>query len=241
MLAESIADEIFEKGLPPGTSLATESKMATQFGVGRAAVREALRLLEAQGLVHVQPGPQGGPIVQQPSPEHLNQLLSMMFAVSAVSFAEVLVARRLVEPILALGAATNATPEEVEQLANSVGRQRLALEDEREFLSLNDEFHALIATASRSRVLAALMGAMRVMSVGRQLGVHYDAKSRKGTLDAHQRIVDVIAKGDAERADAAMAKHMEALEDYLVQRYPGVLDGQIRLLHHGARGFQLLP
>ena len=47
MVADAIAEEIFAKGLAPGVVLATESKMLGQFGVGRATLREALRLLEA--------------------------------------------------------------------------------------------------------------------------------------------------------------------------------------------------
>jgi DNA-binding FadR family transcriptional regulator len=241
VVAESIADQIFEGNIPPGTTLPTELRMAAQFGVGRATVREALRLLEAQGLVHVRPGPQGGPVVQQPSAEHLNQLLSMIFAVSGVSFAEVLVARLLVEPVMALNAALQATPDEVERLVESIERQRHALGNEREFLQLNDEFHALIAAASRSRVLATLLSSMRAMSVGQQLGVRYDAKSREGTLLAHRRIVELIAARDPERANAAMAKHLQALEEYLMQRYPEVLDGQVQLIRQGVRAPKLVP
>ena len=60
-LARMIAREIAEAQTPPGSTLPSEELMAKQYAVGRASVREALRLLEAQGAVVVRPGKGGGP------------------------------------------------------------------------------------------------------------------------------------------------------------------------------------
>ena len=71
VIADAIAEFIFARRLAPGTVLATEAQMIAEFGVGRATLREALRLLEAEGLVLVRAGPNGGAIVQQPTPDRL--------------------------------------------------------------------------------------------------------------------------------------------------------------------------
>src|SRR5216684_2902548 len=108
MVADAIAEEIFEKGLAPGVVLATESKMLDQFGVGRATLREALRLLEAEGLIAVRAGPNGGAVVQQPAPDRLARLLSILLTVSGTTLEDVLQARTVLEPELARRAALNA-------------------------------------------------------------------------------------------------------------------------------------
>src|SRR5713101_6510309 len=101
MVADAIAEEIFEKGLAPGVVLATESKMLDQFGVGRATLREALRLLEAEGLIAVRAGPNGGAVVQRPSEDRLARLLSILLAVAGTTLQDVIEARQVLEPALA--------------------------------------------------------------------------------------------------------------------------------------------
>lgn len=241
VVAETIAEQILSANVQPGTALATEARMAEQFDVGRATIREALRLLEAQGLIRVRPGPQGGPIVQRPSFDHVTQLLSTVFALSGTSFAEVIDARKLLEPVLAFEAARNASKDEIAEMQASVERQRLALGNEIEFLSQNDEFHSLIARASGTRVLATFQYAMRKMSVGIPMGVHYDEESRAGTLRAHVRIVELISNRDQDHARTSMARHMKALEDYLRARYPALLSGTIRAGQAGTASISLTP
>lgn len=56
VIADAIADHILEQNLPTGARLANEAQMVEQYGAGRSSVREALRLLEADGLVDIRPG-----------------------------------------------------------------------------------------------------------------------------------------------------------------------------------------
>jgi GntR family transcriptional repressor for pyruvate dehydrogenase complex len=61
IVAHELVAEIAKQGLTPGRVLPPEADMVRSFGVGRATIREALRLLEVQGLIAMRPGPGGGP------------------------------------------------------------------------------------------------------------------------------------------------------------------------------------
>src|SRR4051794_39628144 len=63
ILARQIVRDIATRQLPPGSSLEPEGIMLERYGVSRASLREALRILETQGLITIKPGPGGGPIV----------------------------------------------------------------------------------------------------------------------------------------------------------------------------------
>src|ERR1700689_1242920 len=64
-IARNILDDIVVRQLPPGTMLSSEAGMLARYGVGRASLREALRILEIHGLIKIKPGPRGGPVVAE--------------------------------------------------------------------------------------------------------------------------------------------------------------------------------
>jgi DNA-binding FadR family transcriptional regulator len=66
-VSEIIAREIVHdsRGLPPGTMLPSEAKLLERYQVGRTSLREALRVLEMQGLIVIRPGPGGGPMLTE--------------------------------------------------------------------------------------------------------------------------------------------------------------------------------
>ena len=241
VIAEAIAEHILDSALKPGTVLPTEARMVEQYGVGRATVREALRLLELQGLVDVRPGPSGGPVVREPEPYHVAHLLSIIFSLSGVSFADVIETRIILEPQLARLAAIHATEEEIRQLGATAKLQHGAIGDEKEFLRLNSEFHTRIARASRNLVLSTYQAAIRSLEVGQPIGVRIQPASREGTCRAHERIVTAIERRDAEMALSAMRTHMEAFAKYLAEAYPDVMETPIQMLARSRSGGEFFP
>src|SRR5919107_900384 len=75
LLADELRARILGTGLEPGSPLPSEPEIIEQSGLGRASVREALRLLEAQGLVVIRRGSHGGIFVAQPDPSALGRTL----------------------------------------------------------------------------------------------------------------------------------------------------------------------
>src|SRR3979411_1052358 len=92
----------------PGDRLPTEREMARQFGVSRVTVRDALRALEAAGLLEIRVGGQGGPYVKEPDPARLAESLRTHFHLQGTTFAELAEARLALETTAARLAAERA-------------------------------------------------------------------------------------------------------------------------------------
>ena len=229
VVADSIADDIFTRGLVPGVVLATESQMLDQFGVGRATLREGLRLLEAEGLISVRAGPNGGAVVQRPSEDRLARLLSILLAVAGTTLQDVIEARQVLEPALASLAAQHADADDLAQLDVAVARLQ-ANEGGGGFLALSGDFHSVVARASRNRALSSFWFAIEKIVDGQQAGVHYTPESMQGAIRAHKRIGEAIRRHDPAAAAEAMRRHMAGHLLYLQETHPAVLRSEVRLV-----------
>jgi GntR family transcriptional repressor for pyruvate dehydrogenase complex len=229
-VAEAIVEDMFRRGVPPGSVLATEAQMIDQYRVGRATLREALRLLEAEGLISVRAGPNGGAVVQQPTPDRLARLLSIMLVVSGTSLLEVLEARQVLEPELARRAALNADDSDVALLMETCERSAASPGHGRDFMEPMAEFHSALADASGNTALSAFWFAVRRVVEVLEAGVHHSPDSIEGALRAHRRIIDAVRKRDADGAAAAMKSHMAAHLRYLQSAHPSVLTSTVRPL-----------
>src|ERR1700749_5105532 len=122
LVAQQVVDEIIDRRLEPGEMLAQERDMIAQYGVGRATLREALRLLELEGALSIRPGPQGGPMVARPTARHLASTFALVLQLSGGKFRSIVECRILIEPVAAAAAARQATAEEIALMRESVAR-----------------------------------------------------------------------------------------------------------------------
>jgi DNA-binding transcriptional MocR family regulator len=89
LVAQQVVDEIIDRRLEPGEMLAQERDMIAQYGVGRATLREALRLLELEGALSIRPGPGGGPMVARPTPRHLASTFALVLQLTDDDFGSI--------------------------------------------------------------------------------------------------------------------------------------------------------
>src|SRR4051795_9952014 len=120
LLADSITETILRNALQPGARLPAEREMREQFGVGRGTLREALRVLEAEGLITVRSGPHGGPVVARPDAMRLARLLILLLIAWGATLRSVYEVRIVLEPLAAARAADSATAEQIHDLRASV-------------------------------------------------------------------------------------------------------------------------
>ena len=207
-IARKIVGEIRRRRLRPGTQLDAEHRMVEEFGVSRATVREALRFLELQGALRIKAGPGGGPVVSVPGADHLASVLSLHLQFADASFSAVVDARRSIYPVLAGQAAKNATREDTASLQEGISRMNAGVHDPELFREEARRFMSLLAAASGNRVLALLVGALHRMSG--EAGAGWDETQRRSALRSYERVVDMIAGGDADGARSLMDQSLAA-------------------------------
>ncbi|HTP97974.1 MAG TPA: FCD domain-containing protein [Casimicrobiaceae bacterium] len=220
VLAQRLRKEILRGALAPGAPLPPERELVTQTGLSRGSVREALRILEAEGLVSTRPGRQGGSTARQPGDESLARYIDMFVEGRGISLQSLLQTREAVEPSLAFLAAQNRTEEDLAELRRITESVEEALDDVPRYLAENVKWHCAIASASRNELLRAFMVAISSLIYrGSAIDDFASDEVRRVVLKAHRRIFDAIAAKDADAAHRRMARHLAALTE-AVKAFP---------------------
>ena len=209
LLADELRARILGNGLEPGSPLPSEPEIIEQSGLGRASVREALRILEAQGLVVIRRGPSGGIFVAQPDPSALGRTLAPMLTLANAPLSELTFYRKTVEPAAAALAAENADPD---------GKQRLVdLAEHNPGLGFGNEvaFHELVAELSGNLLLRVLVKAPHDLLREHLKSERIPQADVDEANSAHRAIARAVAVGDGSRASRAMLRHVTAFEERL--------------------------
>lgn len=224
-VAREILHDIVDRGLEPGTSLPAEAQMLETFRVGRASLREALRILEIHGLIQIKPGPGGGPVVVGAHSADLGQTATMYFHATGATFRELIEARLVLEPLMARQAAERQDPEYLPLLEQVVeASQLVSADDDHAYQRAATGFHDLVAGMSGNRVLDLLGRAMKDVYLDRVRELVFADEDRDWIMKEHLKIARAILKGDARRAEKLMADHMTAYTWTIEERFPGILD-----------------
>lgn len=214
VLADQLRRQILGGALSPGSPLPAERDLVVQTGLSRGSVREALRILEAEGLVSTRPGRQGGSVARQPGDESLAKYISLFVHGRGISLIALLQTREAVEPSLAYLAAMNRTDDDLAALVSQTERVEQAYADVPRYLEENVKWHCAIATASGNELLKAFMVAISSM-VYKASAIEDFATDeiRSVVIKAHRRILDAIAARDGDAARRRMARHLAALTE----------------------------
>jgi GntR family transcriptional repressor for pyruvate dehydrogenase complex len=216
-LANELRAQILERDLQPGESLPSEAELIQMFGLSRGTVREALRLLEADGFIHIRRGPRGGIMVSHPEVDVVSRSLATLLTVGGTPLRSLFEFRKIIEPEVAAAAARDATDEQRQSLLDFVKDDSLAAGD--------SAFHEVLIACVDNDVLRSIMSAINRV-VGWQTRVDdIPSKGVEAAGKAHAKIASAIATGDAKTAASVMFKHIEAFEK--VMDDAGRLDGPI--------------
>lgn len=222
VVARAIVHDIVDRGLEAGSTLPAEAIMLSRFKVGRASLREALRILEVHGLITIKPGPGGGPIVSTPTSGNFGRMATLFFQLDGATFRELVETRLVLEPVMARLAAIRQDPETLTALRANV-EEGLRSTDE-QHTRIGTEFHGLMAGASGNRVLDLMSSAIRDVFYERVTSSLFPPGDRNRLHHDHAAIVKAIEKGDAKAAERLMRTHMEEIVERSEERLPGMLD-----------------
>lgn len=209
-IAAQLRKALVNGSLRPGDRLEAEPELAGKFGVSRATVREAIKVLRTQGMLHTSRGAKGGHFVVTPRTrdlaESVSETFGLWFEAGDVSLAEVDEARAVVERACVRLAAMRRTAEDVEVMSAILDGQADPSITLAQFLDHDTGFHSAIAAAARNRLLELPMTAIHMVRPRtNQLLRKHD---RPAVITQHRRILQAIEKGDPEAAENALEAHI---------------------------------
>jgi len=212
-VAKQIERLILNK-LNPGDKLPSERELAEMLKVSRSSIRDAIRGLELKGLVEPRQG--AGTIVRETSVDAVANPFARALERRKEMVSELLDFRRMLEPPLAARAAAHVSADEVSEMEEILQRQQEKQSQGEAAIAEDTEFHYSVALASgNSVVLKVLDTLMDLLRETRERSVQLKGRPQK-SLAGHRRILGAIKRHDAEAAMAAMRRHIEDIEEIVL-------------------------
>jgi len=206
-ISEQINKLIAEGMLKPGDRLPPERELAERFKVSRNSVRDALRTLEAKGLVEIRQG--DGTYIRETTVAELYQAMVDVLAMKKESIREIMQVRKILEPGVAYYAAQNATPTQLKALEEILKQQEAKAAIDDPGVEEDSQFHYLIAQMTGNGFLVSLLQLINEsIKDTRDIVLRYP-DTRSATRVGHRRIIEALAAGNPEQARAAMLAHIE--------------------------------
>ena len=214
-VAEAIKDWVMERGLQPGDRLPSETELIARFAMAKGTIREAVRILEAQGLVKSRTGPGGGVFVHQVSEDRAAALLGNYFYFRHLSIDDIYIVREALEPELAAGLAGRLDAAQLaalEAVIASYAAPARNAEEERAQHIESLRFHALLAEMSGNPLLRFLIrftaNMLSEVTVTRQLYAPPNPELWASGMEYQSRLLAALRSGDSDSAHAIMTAHM---------------------------------
>lgn len=223
--ADRLRELIIHHQLKPGDRLPQNWLLLDELKVSRGTLREALKILELQGLISSKTGPGGGIFVAEPSAEQAIKLLGNLFLFNPQSISAIYALRKLLEPELATQVAGKLSVTAFEALSATIrlyeDEPKTAEQEYQQRLAELD-FHAELARQCENAVLGFvctfLVSLLQDMTVCREIYQKPNPELRETGLHYQVQLLRAIKAGDAERARMIMTKHMIEAEKYMLQR-----------------------
>lgn len=210
VLADELRERILDRTYSKGTGLPTERELIEQTGMGRSTVREALRILEVQGLISMRIGRSGGPIAQRPGEDLMAETVTHLARLHNVDLATLLETREALEPHCARLAALYRDENDIhilETLTNAMAGSYLSDEA---ILEAHVDWHIAVARASKNEMLTGLMVGISHAVRPRVEATLLEASSRESAIQAHEGVLEAIRRQDEQAAFTRMSRHVHA-------------------------------
>jgi len=228
LVAQRIVRDVVRGGLKPGDLLPPERKMLEKYQTGRGTLREALRLLEFEGVITLKPGPRGGPVLLDPDASHLASTVVLLMQLKQAPFRTIVEVRSALEPMISSLAADRISEEALADLRSTIDEMRENLGDQRMFLEVDKRFHDIIAWSSGNMLFGYILDSLLAITDGTIIGIDYPSSRRAAILKAHQSIFEAIDARDGQEAQARMRKHIDEYVRYGQRKFPELMDEVIQ-------------
>ena len=221
-IVEQVEAAVASGELAPGQRLPSERELVTQFGTSRATVREALRVLESNGVVRSRPGDPNGPEILPFSTRGLSKQLRRLARAEELTLAQLLVSRMMLDATANRLAAVLRTDEQLADMEAAVERMRGAIDLGYDAFSEADlAFHEAVAVASRNTMIQVSNEVVRdtVLSVisDKIANARNSRALMRRSLEHHEQVLGAIRAGDG---PAAARASLQSLYEYYAGYVP---------------------
>ena len=205
-----VREMLFSGMLKPGDRLPGERDLSVQLGIGRPALREALRALEATGLIILRKGKTGGAFISNGKARIIAENMSDLLRLSSISVDQLFEVRLWIQTGLARAACQRATKVDIEKLRQNIfeGESLHARGLSKQRIEVNVEFHNILAEATNNPVaqivVRGLTDALKALS--HEVGSYPIAS----LFDDRLSLVDALEKKDEDAAAAAMERILKS-------------------------------
>ncbi|EHB45737.1 GntR domain protein [Mycolicibacterium rhodesiae JS60] len=230
-IAETVADElrrqIVDGELVDGDLLPPQAVLVERFNVSLVSLREALRILETEGLVSVRRGNQGGAFVHAPTKASAAYMIGLVLQSEHVPLSDLGTALRDLEPTCAALAAqrTDRAKTIVAELQSLNKAMTDHLDDGPKFTDLGRQFHHALVRGCGNATVVAVVGSLEALWSNHEqrwaensaaTGDYPSRTERRAVLKTHTALADAIATGDAERARKIATRHLADTQTYVL-------------------------
>jgi DNA-binding FadR family transcriptional regulator len=219
LVAKQIRNAIIRGELNDGDTLPAESHLISEFEVSRPTIREAIRILESEGLVTVARGARGGARISSPNYEMIERAAGITLQAQRVTIGDLYEMRTLIEPPAARLVAERNSEVAVPILRKFIEEEMAQIKERFAVSLLIAEFHRLLMELSGKKTLNVLSEALRALVDGhlslstrrrQEADVEFSQRQLRFGLKSHSRLVDLIEAKDGPGTEAHWRAHMVA-------------------------------
>jgi len=222
-VANQLKEYILKSNQESNQRLPTDSELAETFQVSVGTVREALHLLEHDGVVQIKKGPGGGIFVANTSQLKLAEKIFFSLCWDNVPFEVLIEARMAIEDRIARLAALRATKKDLKILNRTIKEMEKAINDHRMFVRKDTNFHVALAQAAKNQVLLMFMETLKKIH-NRVISYEMlDEDTALKAIEFHRAIYKAVEKGDEEHAARTMVAHLKFFIDKYSSRHNSTL------------------
>ncbi|MCR1785071.1 GntR family transcriptional regulator [Nocardioides carbamazepini] len=226
-VADLLRERIISGAIPEGTLLPRQEDLMREFNVSRPPMREALRILEAEGLIVVRRGNVGGAEVRAPDRSGVTNALALLLQFERAPLKDLADALVELEPLCVGLAAEREDRQEIvaELLRPLINQQRESLDDGAAFTSTSRDFHEALINACGNATIRLSVGALVTLWSTQERAwadtavstEHYpELAQRAEVLKVHEQITAAIEKGDRKRAMTLARGHARAYPQHVL-------------------------
>ena len=220
LIADELRSLIVGGELSEGDSLGHEPDLVERFGVSRPSLREALRILEAEGLITVVRGALGGVVVHEPNERMTARTAALVLQARNVPLADVYDARSTLEPTAAATIARSSRRRSAgKELLRLIDEQEACIEDPDGFGVANARFHERLVSLAGNQTLTIVAEMLNEIVSRAVTAVAQSAPTadvRRRGIRSQRRLVELIVEGDAPAAEEHWRAHMAVVGKVLL-------------------------